>query len=98
MVPHYRGDGIIPDDGGAYAPAGDEKLSHDDEVREMAHYYRSVADDLGELFLPADPPNAGPGWLDQCKRLGASWVYARPKNETGQWHLDVDRIREGPPG
>lgn len=97
MVPHYRGDGVIPQDGATYAPPRDADVSHDEEVQNMVEYYNSIADVPRELFLPADPPDRGPDWISQCKHLGASWVYFRPLRETGEWRLDEEYIREGPP-
>lgn len=97
MVPHYRGDGIVPNDGATFAPSRDDELTHDEEVRNMVEYYNAIADEPGDLFLPADPPDSGSDWISQCEQLGASWVYARPKRETGEWHLDEEYIREGPP-
>lgn len=97
IVPHYRGDGIIPKDGGPYAPARDEELSHVEEVTNMLEYYQDIADDPGELFLPADPPDGGEDWIEMGEELGATWVYTRPK-EAGEWFLSRELILEGPPG
>lgn len=97
MVPHYRGDGVVPQDGATYAPPRHDDVTHDEEVQNMVEYYNSIVDEPGELFLPADPPDGGPDWISQCKKLGATWVYFRPKRETGEWHLDEEYIRDGPP-
>lgn len=97
IVPHYRGDGILPKDGGPNAPPRDDKLSHDTEVENMIEYYRSITDTPNEIFLPANPPDGGPDWIEKCKQLGASWAYVRPKNDTGEWELSDDLILDGPP-
>jgi hypothetical protein len=97
MVPHYRGDGIVPQDGATYAPPRDDDTTHDEEVQTMVEYYHSIVDESGELFLPADPQDRGSDWSSQCKQLGASWVYFRPKRESGEWYLDEQYIRQGPP-
>jgi hypothetical protein len=103
MVPHYRGDGVIPAEGIESDESDDLVVPErpgtaEDEVREMAAYYRDVADDPGELFLPADPPHATGDWPALCRDLGATWLYTRNLDPEHGWDLTMERVRDGPPG
>lgn len=97
IVPHYRGDGILPEDGGGFLPSPDESLAPENEVEELLDYYHAHTDELGEIVLPLDPPHRSPEWVQWCKDRGATWLYARPKDDAGEWHLTKDWIRQGPP-
>lgn len=64
MIPHYRGDGVIPGEGIKQEESGDLVIParpHDaeTEVTEMVEYYSGLSEKPGELFLPTDPPHAG---------------------------------------
>lgn len=103
MIPHYRGDGVIPADGIEADQSGDVRLpprpgGPDEEVTAMIECYAEQAEEFGEVFLPADPPHASTDWIDFCRDLGATWVYSRNiDNETG-WELNMEQVRDGPPG
>lgn len=90
IIPHYPGDGIHPDE-----PV--EGVAPEDEVRDMIDYYTSQTDNPAEILLPENPPHRGGEWLDLCVELGATWVYRIPRNHEGEWDMNLDRIREGPP-
>lgn len=103
IIPHYRGDGIIPSAGLDSDDTGDLELPErpggpEAEVRAMIEYYRERADELGTILLPADPPHADEDWLPFCRELGASWVYTRNVHPEDGWELDRELIRQGPPG
>lgn len=103
MIPHYRGDGVIPAEGVERQRTGDLDIpprpgDPETEVREMVAYYRDRSDGAGELFLPADPPHATEDWIDLCDELGVSWLYTRKLDPEAGWDLDMERIRAGPPG
>lgn len=102
MIPHYRGDGVLPTEGMTQSQSGDLTIPErtadaESEVREMADYYRTRSDESGELFLPSDPPHADDGWLEFCEEVGATWVYARNVDPEAGWELTMERVREGPP-
>jgi len=66
MIPHYRGDGVIPTERVDREQSGDLSFPERPsdaatEVRAMAEYYFEDTGGTGELFLPADPPHAGDG-------------------------------------
>lgn len=88
IVPHYPGDGIHPDE---------PEETPEDEVRTMLEYYRGLTDDPGEILLPADPPHASSDWLDVCVDLGATWLYTTNRDPSGEWIVDIETVREGPP-
>lgn len=103
IVPHYRGDGIIPAEGVDSGDSDDLRVparpgGPEDEVGAMIDYYTEVADGPGEILLPADPPHAGDEWLDFCAELGATWVYTRTLDPETGWDLTMERVRRGPPG
>lgn len=96
MIPHYPGDGIIPEEGiEGQVPSAER--DPEDTVRAMLEYYRDLTDDPGEIFLPADPPHRSPGWRDLCDELGVTWLYTRPRDESDRLTIDMNRIRSGPP-
>lgn len=102
MIPHYRGDGVIPEGGMDSGESGDVTLPErtvdpETEVSEMVDYYHDVSEESGELFLPLDPPHASAGWIDFCRDLGATWLYSRSLTAETGWDLTMDRIRDGPP-
>ena len=89
IVPHYPGDGIHPDD--------PDEATPEEEVRSLLEYYRECTDEPGEVFLPADPPHAPDDWIDRCANLGATWLYTTNRDPSGEWHVDIETIRAGPP-
>jgi hypothetical protein len=100
MIPHYRGDGIVPTDGFDVEQTGDLNLPERSgdarsEVQEMVEYYFESVGGTGDLFLPADPPHASDGWIDFCRDIGATWVYTRNLDPEDGWELSLDRIRTG---
>lgn len=96
IIPHYRGDGVVSEQGVEGLVRGGD-VDPEAEVREMLDYYRGLTDGSGEVFLPADPPHRSSTWLETCGELGATWVYTRPRDQSGEWALSMDLIREGPP-
>lgn len=96
IIPHYPGDGIMPE-GGLDGVAEGSDREPEAEVRAMLEYYQDIADDPGDVFLPADPPHRSSEWLQTCNDLGVTWLYTRPRDASGQWELSMDRIRRGPP-
>lgn len=102
IVPHYRGDGVIPAEGIDGEEADDLRMPErtdgpEDEVREMIDYYVGLSDDPGEILLPADPPPAGEEWESFCQDLGATWLYTRNLDPESGWDLTMERVRRGPP-
>lgn len=99
IMPHYRGDGIVSEDGIEGLVEGGD-VDPEAELRAMLDYYQGIADDPGEVFLPADPPHASSDWVDVCTELGATWLLTRntrTRDAAGELNLDMQRIREGPP-
>lgn len=102
IVPHYRGDGVIPADGVDPEDTGDLDLPErpgdpEPEVRAMVDYYRDQTDEPGEILLPADPPHADDDWLSHCRDVGATRAYTRCLDAEGDWDLTKERVRQGPP-
>lgn len=102
IIPHYRGDGVIPAGGVDAEQTGDLDLpprpgSPEEEVEAMVEYYLERADDDVEVFLPADPPHASGNWIEFCESLGATWVYTRNVDPESGWTLSMERVRSGPP-
>lgn len=102
IIPHYRGDGVLPAEGADEEETGDFSLpsrsgSPEDEVRSMVEYYAEQAEVVGEVFLPADPPHASGDWIDFCADLGATWLYTRNVDPESGWKVTMDRVRAGPP-
>lgn len=103
MIPHYRGDGVIPAEGVTADQSGDLTIPERPdgakaEVREMVEYYLERAGDESDLFLPADPPHASGDWIEFCEGIGATWVYTRNLDPETGWNLTMERVRDGPPG
>lgn len=91
IAPAWKGDGILP---GGLGERPEETL------RELLAYYHEQTDAPGEIMLPMDPPGASAEYLDVCRELGATWVFARDLRETkyrSNTALAMDRIMEGPP-
>ncbi len=84
IMTHFPGDGVLPPD--------DKSPEH--HASDMVAFYRSLADDQGEVFLPMAPDNASSKWIDLCRDLGTTWLYTAKLN--GEWSLDVDTISQGP--
>lgn len=84
IMTHFPGDGVLP---------ADEK-SPEQHATEMVRYYRSIAGEAGEIFLPAGPERRSSEWVDLAQDLGATWLYTAKVN--GSWTLDVDEIARGP--
>lgn len=97
IVPHYRGDGVVPEDGGVFTHEPNEDIEPEEELKRMINYYSGLTDDPGDIFLPADPPHRSSDWLELCRELGVAWVYTRPRDQSGDWTLSMDLIRAGPP-
>jgi hypothetical protein len=102
MMPHYRGDGVIPAEGIDGDESDDLVLPERPgdikaEVREMVEYYTELTEDSGELFLPIDQPQAVDDWLAFCRDVGATWLYDRTIDDDGGWELTIERVRRGPP-
>lgn len=102
IVPHYRGDGVIPAEGVDAEATGDLDLSErpggpEAEVQDLVEYYTVRADAPGEVLLPADPPHADDDWLTFCRDVGATWVYSRCFDTNGDWDLSMERVKRGPP-
>lgn len=103
MMPHYRGDGVIPAEGINSEQSDDLIIPErtDDpkaEVREMVEYYHGLSEESGELFLPADPPHASEDWIDFCKDIGITWLYARNLDPENGMDLNMEWVRNGPLG
>lgn len=102
MVPHYRGDGVIPAEGVTSDQSGDLTIPPRGgepraEVREMVEYYFNRADGDGELFLPIDPPHASSDWMDFCADIGSTWLYERNLDPDDGMSLRMELVRNGPP-
>lgn len=102
MMPHYRGDGVIPAEGIDSEQSDDLVLPERPgdvkaEVRDMLEYYTGLREEPGELFLPADQPHASDDWSEFCSDLGTTWLYERNLDPEDGWDLNMDRVRSGPP-
>jgi hypothetical protein len=102
IIPHYRGDGVLPAEGVDAEQTGDLNLparpgKPEEEVQSMVEYYVEQAGGDGDIFLPADPPHASEDWFSVCECLGATWVYTRNVDPESGWELSMERIRAGPP-
>lgn len=96
IIPHYRGDGVVSEEGIKGLVQGND-VDPEAEVHAMLDYYHGLTDTPGDIFLPADPPHRSSGWVDLCEERGVTWLYTRPRDESGEWDLSMERIREGPP-
>ena len=102
IVPHYRGDGVIPAEGVDREDTGDLDVPErpgdpESEVRELVEYYRDRAAEPGDVLLPADPPHADDDWWGFCRAVGATWAYTRNIDPEEGWRLDEALVRRGPP-
>ena len=84
IMTHFPGDGVLPGDG---TPA----RRH---AAEMVDFYTSIADEPGEIFLPAHPSDDGSGWPRFAAGLGATWLYSAKMD--GEWVIDSKSIERGP--
>ncbi|MCP4305521.1 MAG: LLM class flavin-dependent oxidoreductase [bacterium] len=84
IMTHFPGDGVLPSD----------DTSPEQHASEMVSFYRSMAGDRGDVFLPMAPDGASVEWLDLCRDLDATWLYTAKLD--GEWTLDLDRISQGP--
>jgi hypothetical protein len=82
---HFPGDGVLPTD----------DSPPEQHATEMVDYYMAITDQVGEIFLPANPENQSSEWADLANHLGATWLYTAKHN--GSWTLDLDEISKGPP-
>lgn len=85
IMTHFPGDGVLPAD-----DSPPEK-----HATEMVAYYKSLTDQAGEIFLPANPERRSSEWVDVANDLGATWLYTAKHD--GSWTLDFDEIGKGPP-
>lgn len=84
IMTHFPGDGVLPSDG----------TSPEQHATDMVHFYRTLTQNPGEVFLPANPENPSLEWADLTHELGATWLYTAKHD--GEWGLDLDKITEGP--
>ncbi len=84
IMTHFPGDGVMPSD---QTPA-------EQHATEMVAYYRTQAEQSGELFLPANPERRSSEWDDLVVQLEATWLYTA--KQKGIWSLDPDTISQGP--
>lgn len=92
IAPAWKGDGILP---------GDLGEPPEETVRALLAFYHEQTEEPGEIQLPMDPPGASSDYLDICRELGATWVFARDLRDTkyrSNSAMAMDRIRQGPPG
>lgn len=90
-----RWDGMMP-----YWPAllegktGPEGQSSEgtveDELREVMDYYHGVAEEPGEVVLPRQSRD-DPEYDALAEELGATWLLTA-------YRMDLDEVRQGPPG
>lgn len=91
IAPAWKGDGILP---------GDLGVPPEETVRAILAYYHEQTDEPGEIMLPMNPPDSSPKYLDICRELGVTWVFARGLRDSkyrSNPELAMDWIREGPP-
>lgn len=84
IMTHFPGDGVLPADG----------TPPEEHARDMVGFYRELAGDKGDVFLPMTPTEIADDWLPTCEELGATWLYAGPMR--GRWQLDEELIAAGP--
>ena len=84
IMTHFPGDGVMPPD----------ETPPQQHAVDMVAYYRTQADQPGEVFLPANPGNMPSEWDELVAHLDASWLYTA-KHE-GAWSLDLKMISHGP--
>lgn len=59
------------------------------ELRELMDFYRSVADDLGEVVIPRQKRD-DPRFDALAEEVGATWLLT-------SYRMDLDEVRAGPP-
>lgn len=83
IVPHFPGDGVLPAD----------DVPPERHLTDLVASYRELIEPPGEIVvLDADSP----GFAATCRGLGVTWLLTAKRE--GRWTLDIDLIREGPPG
>lgn len=85
IMTHFPGDGILPSD----------ETPPEQHATEMIEYYKSKADPIGEIVLPAKPEKPSSEWVHLAAELGATWLYTAMG---GGWGLDLEEIAQGPTG
>lgn len=75
-----------------------EEPAHEEEVRNMVHYYTEQCEESGEIILPIDVPAAPPDFGEFCEELGATWLLHSPLQADESTAANIERIREGPTG
>ena len=91
-----RWDGIMPfwtslvgEEGG---PRGERPSgTPTEELRACLDYYHEVADDPGEILVPALDPDDHPAYRDACEAHGVTWLLSTLDT------ADVEAVRDGPP-
>ena len=68
-----------------------------DDLREMVDYYRSVADEPGDIFLGIDPVAVSSEMLDRYRELGVTWLGSYLLKAEYGHEGNLERIRQGPP-
>lgn len=68
-----------------------------EEIRDITAYYRGVTDEPGEVLVPIDVPEAGPGFQDVCLENGATWLLTVSAIGSDSHEQNLETIREGPP-
>lgn len=84
-----RWDGIMP----VVNPRPDST-----ELQEMVAYYRAVADQPGDIFLPVNPSGIDAAALDRYRELGITWLAMGVFQPDDGHEARIARIRQGPPG
>lgn len=67
------------------------------DLREMAAYYRSVAETPGDIFLVVDPAATTHARIEQYRELGVTWLGSYLLDAEAGREGNLDRIRQGPP-
>ena len=84
IMTHFPGDGVMPAD----------EIAPEQHAMDMVAHYTSIAEEPGEVFLPAHPEHRSSEWFDLAEQIGATWLYTAKHH--GEWSIDLDRIGEGP--
>lgn len=84
IIPHLPGDGVLPADG----------IDPERHLRDLIDAYRAATDSPGEIVVLDASPQVGPHFPEVARELGVTWLTAKRK---GEWTLDLDLVREGPP-
>ncbi len=61
----------------------------------MLHYYKDVADELGEIILPTY--HAPSKFREVCRKLGATWLLSERLDPAATHTETLETIRAGPP-